>query len=177
MLGVAAVIDAETTMPGMRPPVMLWFLARVQKWMLVVAVCALPLLLTVWARSDAGGHWGMLCGVALWMTLIVVVDERLRQQIPPRHSERLRAGAVLFALLQAVIGFAFGEVSLYLLFMLYVPAVKVSAMLRFIPLQVSEFEATLALTLLCGGQAAVCAYGLGWLTERWTPLTRMVRRW
>lgn len=170
--------EMSTVAPGMRPPVVQWFVGRVGRWALVVAGCALPLLLATWGRSSVPGRQGMACGVVVWMVLVIAVDERLRLRMPPRDSARLRAGALLFLLLQGAAAAVMGEL---FLFLLYVPTVWIGARTPLFRLEVSEFGASFLLTLVCGGQAAACAYGLGWLAEPspglWKRLSGIVKRW
>ena len=171
----------RTLLPGATPPVFGWFLGRLVQWTLLVCLCALPLFLTMLPRSTPPEIVAQVAGVLALTLVMIVVAEQLRWPVgddtgalaaiarsrwsnrdADRRSSMLRSGVIVTALIHAALAIFAAP---YGLFVWFFPAVWVASTFGLI---VDEFPSVwnvFVLTLLCGAQAAACAWLSGLAVE------------
>lgn len=153
-----------------RPPSLIPLMVS---WSIVVWLCALPMIVATWTIWDQGGRVAELCGVAVWNIIVLAFDARMMRMRKEHVFRSLRTGAQLFMVAQGLLAILAPRLALYLL---YSPAVWIAAQLDLIPDMASDAQGTLVMTMICGLQAALMAYGIGVAAERLRSYVRYGRR-
>ncbi len=133
---------------------------RAVVWAALVLGCALPLLTTMWDKLDPTGRVGAALGVVIWAAAMPFLETRLRLRNPSHIQRLLMVSAGVFFALELIGMLAFQK---WFLFVLFTPSVLVSAQLPFFRGASSDFGPSLALTLICGGQALAIVLSLRWM--------------
>jgi hypothetical protein len=116
----------------------------------LVTVCALPVLVLTWNKAEPGLFGAELLGVAIWVAVMAGLDAWLLNRGRQRASRALALGALTFGVVEAIVS----VVSISLLMYVYAPFFLLLMAGPVVDLPRSRFAARLILTL-AGGLSAL----------------------
>jgi hypothetical protein len=152
------------------PPPVWRHVRRAAVWTALVSACAAPLAILLWGSLDTAERLAVGSGVLVWIVVMAIVTHRPRW---PGLDRRMRRGALAMA---AITIAAASIEPPYSLVVVYLPAIQLgSPIIRATPLEQSDLATVFMLTVICGAQVAVCAWGLGRLIDLLLPSRRMRR--